>query len=149
MLRLKQQNAKEWPKMVVTDARDVHDKLSTEKGGLPQQKALTLDFATIRECYHWGQKKAKLTLFFFELMLANSWLTYVRRPCQTCASFFVSMFVTGLFFQRHVVRCAVLCLSPLSPCRPVSVSPFSPSPPVHVFMVYFLVLCVSVFELSC
>ena len=34
--------------MIVTDARDVYDKLSTEKGGLPQQKALTLDIATIR-----------------------------------------------------------------------------------------------------
>ena len=35
--------------MIVTDARDVYDKLSTEKGGLPQQKALTLEIATIRE----------------------------------------------------------------------------------------------------
>ena len=47
-LHLKQ-NAIEWPKMIVTDARDVYDKLSTEKGGLPQQKALTLEIATIRE----------------------------------------------------------------------------------------------------
>ena len=34
--------------MIVTDARDVYDKLSTEKGGLPQQKALTLEIDTIR-----------------------------------------------------------------------------------------------------
>ena len=43
------QNAMVWPKTIVTDARDVHDKVSTDKGGLPQQKALTLDIATIRE----------------------------------------------------------------------------------------------------
>ena len=47
-LHLKQ-NAIEWPKMIVTDARDVYDKLSTEKGGLPQQKALTVEIVTIRE----------------------------------------------------------------------------------------------------
>ena len=35
--------------MIVTDARDVYGKLSTEKGGLPQQKSLRLEFATIRE----------------------------------------------------------------------------------------------------
>ena len=34
--------------MIVTDARDVYDKLSTENCGLPQ-KALTLEIATIRE----------------------------------------------------------------------------------------------------
>ena len=34
---------------IVTDARNVYDKFSTEKGGLPQQKALTLEIATIRE----------------------------------------------------------------------------------------------------
>ena len=33
----------------MTDARDVHDEVSTEKGGLPQQKALTLEIVTIRE----------------------------------------------------------------------------------------------------
>ena len=34
----------------MTGARDVYDKVSTEKkGGLPQQKALTLEIATIRE----------------------------------------------------------------------------------------------------
>ena len=43
------QSALDWPKMIVTDARDVYDKLSTEKGGLQQQKALTLEIATIRE----------------------------------------------------------------------------------------------------
>ena len=47
-LHLKQ-NAKEWPKTIVTDARDVHDKVSTEKGGLLRQKALTIEIATIRE----------------------------------------------------------------------------------------------------
>ena len=47
-LHLKQK-AIEWPKMIVTDARDLFDKLSTEKGGLPQQKTLTLEIATIRE----------------------------------------------------------------------------------------------------
>ena len=47
-LHLKQ-NAMEWSKMIVTDAWDVYDKVSTEKGGLPQQKALTLEIATIRE----------------------------------------------------------------------------------------------------
>ena len=35
--------------MIVTDARDVSDKVSTEKGGLPQEKAVTLEIATIRE----------------------------------------------------------------------------------------------------
>ena len=44
-LHLKQ-NSIEWPKMTVTDARDVYDKLLTEKSGLPQQKALTLENAT-------------------------------------------------------------------------------------------------------
>ena len=34
------QNAIEWSKTIVTDARDVYDTVSTEKGGLPQQKAL-------------------------------------------------------------------------------------------------------------
>ena len=43
------QNAIEWSTTIVTDARDVHDKVSTEKGGLPQHKALTLEIATIRE----------------------------------------------------------------------------------------------------
>ena len=47
-LHLKQ-NAKEWPKTIVTDVQDVCDKLSTEKVGLPQQKALTLEIATIRK----------------------------------------------------------------------------------------------------
>ena len=47
-LHLKQ-NATVWSKTIVTDARDVHDKVSTEKGGLPRQKALTLEIATIRE----------------------------------------------------------------------------------------------------
>ena len=28
------QNTIEWPKMIVTDARDVYDKLSTERGGM-------------------------------------------------------------------------------------------------------------------
>ena len=37
------QSAIKWPKTVVTDARDVHDKVSADKGGLPQQKALTLE----------------------------------------------------------------------------------------------------------
>ena len=35
--------------MIVTDARDVYENLSTVKGGLPQQKALTLEIVTIRE----------------------------------------------------------------------------------------------------
>ena len=39
----------EWSETIVTDARDVYDNASTEKGGLPQQKALTLEIATIRE----------------------------------------------------------------------------------------------------
>ena len=37
-LHLKQK-AIEWSKMIVKDARDVYYKLSTEKGGRPQQKA--------------------------------------------------------------------------------------------------------------
>ena len=44
------QSAIKWPKTIVTDARDVYDKVSTEKGGLPQQKALTLEIAIIEEC---------------------------------------------------------------------------------------------------
>ena len=47
-LHLKQ-NAIELSKTIVTDARDLHDKVSTEKEGLPQQKAPTLEIATIRE----------------------------------------------------------------------------------------------------
>ena len=47
-LHLKQ-NTIEWPRMIVTNAQDVFDKFSTEKGGLPQQKALTLEIATNRE----------------------------------------------------------------------------------------------------
>ena len=43
------QDATDWPKTIVTDARHVYGKLSTEKGGLPPQKALTLEIATIRE----------------------------------------------------------------------------------------------------
>ena len=43
-LHLKQ-NAIEWSKTIVTDARDV----STEREGLPQRKALTLEIATFRE----------------------------------------------------------------------------------------------------
>ena len=43
------QNAIEWPRTIVTDARDVYDKISTEKGGHPQQIALILEIATIRE----------------------------------------------------------------------------------------------------
>ena len=35
---LLKRNAIVWPKMIVTDARDVYNKLSTEKGGLLQQK---------------------------------------------------------------------------------------------------------------
>ena len=47
-LHLKQR-AIEWPKTIVTDARDVYDRVSTEKGGLPQQRALTLESASSRE----------------------------------------------------------------------------------------------------
>ena len=39
----------EWSKTVVTGARDVYHRVSTEKGGPPQQKALTLEIATVRE----------------------------------------------------------------------------------------------------
>ena len=38
-----------WPKTVVTDARDVYDRLTKETGGLPEQKALTMEIAGIRE----------------------------------------------------------------------------------------------------
>ena len=38
-LHLKQ-NAIEWPKMIVTDARDVYDRLSTEKGGLKVERSV-------------------------------------------------------------------------------------------------------------
>ena len=41
--------SKPWPQIIVTDARDVYDKLATEKGGLLQQKALTLDISAIYE----------------------------------------------------------------------------------------------------
>ena len=48
-LHLKQ-NAIEWSKTIVTDARRVYyAKVLTEKEGLPQQKALTLEIAAIRE----------------------------------------------------------------------------------------------------
>ena len=35
--------------MMVTDARDVYDKLSTEKGGLQKKKTLTLEITAIRK----------------------------------------------------------------------------------------------------
>ena len=38
-----------WPKMIVTDARDENDKLSTEKRNLHLQKSLILKIATLRE----------------------------------------------------------------------------------------------------
>ena len=38
-----------WPKTVVTDARDVYDRLAKETGGLPEQKALTMEIAIVRE----------------------------------------------------------------------------------------------------
>ena len=37
------------PATVVTDARDVYDRLSKETGGLPEQKALVMEIAGIRE----------------------------------------------------------------------------------------------------
>ena len=43
------QSAMDWPKVIVTGARSVDNKLLTEKGGLQQQKALTLEIVTIRE----------------------------------------------------------------------------------------------------
>ena len=43
------QSATKWPKTILTDARDVYDKVSTEKCGFPQQKALTQEIATIGE----------------------------------------------------------------------------------------------------
>ena len=43
------QSATKWPKTIVTDARDVYDRVSTEKGGFPQQKALTKEITTIGE----------------------------------------------------------------------------------------------------
>ena len=47
-LHMRQSTIK-WPKTIVTDARDVYDKVPTEKGGLPQQKPLTLEIAIIEE----------------------------------------------------------------------------------------------------
>ena len=44
-MRKKKKNTIVWSKTIVTDAPDV----SNEKGGLPQQKALTLEMATLRE----------------------------------------------------------------------------------------------------
>ena len=38
-----------WPATVVTDARDVYDRLAKETGGLPEQKALTMEIAIVRE----------------------------------------------------------------------------------------------------
>ena len=38
-----------WPETVVTDARDVYDRLAKETGGLPEQKALTMEIAIVRE----------------------------------------------------------------------------------------------------
>ena len=46
---LQRQSGISWPKTVVTDARDVYDRLSKETGGLPEQKALTMEIAGIRE----------------------------------------------------------------------------------------------------
>ena len=43
------QSAITWLKTIVTDALDVYDKVLTEKGGLPQQKALTLEIGLIEE----------------------------------------------------------------------------------------------------
>ena len=69
--------------------------------------------------------------------------------CIVFFPFFASMFVTGLFFQRHVVRCPVLCLSPLSPCRPVSVSPSLPLLLCMLDMCSVWVRCVSLFVVVC
>ena len=38
-----------WPGTVVTDARDVYGRLAKETGGLPEQKALTMEIALVRE----------------------------------------------------------------------------------------------------
>ena len=63
--------------------------------------------------------------------------------------FFVSMFVTRLIFQRHVVRCPVLCLSPV-PLSTCLCLPFSPSLPVHVGYVQCVgVVCVAVCGCVC
>ena len=43
------QNTIEWRRTIVTDARDVYDKVSTEKAGLSQQKVLTLEITTMGE----------------------------------------------------------------------------------------------------
>ena len=55
-----EQNAIEWPRMIVTNARDVYDKLSTEKGWTPATEG-----ADIGDCHHSrmaGQKKHSGTL---------------------------------------------------------------------------------------
>ena len=49
----------------------------------------------------------------------------------------MSLFVTGLFFQRHVVRCPVLCLSP---CLLVALSSCA---------CWMCVVCVSLFVVVC
>ena len=46
---LQKDSSIDWPKTVVTDARDVYDRLAKETGGLPEQKALTMEIAGIRE----------------------------------------------------------------------------------------------------
>ena len=38
-----------WPETVVTDARDVYDRLAKETGGILEQKALTMEIAIVRE----------------------------------------------------------------------------------------------------
>ena len=57
----------------VTDARDVCDKVSTEKGGLPQQKARTPEIATIREW--WANSDAQIRWTADENMIMNGLTT--------------------------------------------------------------------------
>ena len=81
-LHLKQ-NAIEWSKMIVTDAPDVHDKVSTEKSGFPQQAALTLEIANIREWL--VNSGAQIRWIADENMIMNGLTKYHRESRQHLA----------------------------------------------------------------
>ena len=79
-LHLKQSTI-EWPKTIVMDARDVYDKVSTQKSGLPQQKALTLEIAAIREWL--VNSDAQIRWAADENMIMNGLTKTTERQCST------------------------------------------------------------------
>ena len=67
----------EWPKTVVTDARDVYDRLAKETGGLPEQKALTMEIAGVRE---WIMETSAALRWTADENMINDGLTKDKQP---------------------------------------------------------------------